>query len=77
MNYMLGFTIYLSPNAVMTAGPSSHKSKFIYYFKIAHYWEKLIFNKKFIEKLWCWRPKGKSNYVQLAIFLPFYSRLYQ
>ena len=34
---MLGFTIYLGPNAVITAEPSNYKFKFIYYFHIAHY----------------------------------------
>ena len=35
MNCMLGSTIYLSPNAVMIARPSSHKSRFICHFRIA------------------------------------------
>ena len=35
MNYTFGFTIYLGPNAVMIAEPSSHKFRFIYYFRIA------------------------------------------
>ena len=39
MNYMLDFTIYLGPNAIMTAGLSSHKFRLIYYFKIVHYGE--------------------------------------
>ena len=52
INYTLGFTIYLSLNAVITARPSSHKSKFICHFRIAHYWEKLFFDKGSIEKLW-------------------------
>ena len=34
---MLGFTIYIGPNAVITAGPFSRKCKLIYHFKIAHY----------------------------------------
>ena len=37
MNSTLGFTIYPGPNAVMTAELFSNKSRFIYYFRIAHY----------------------------------------
>ena len=37
MNYMLSSIIYLDPNTVMTSGTSSHKSKFIYHFKIVNY----------------------------------------
>ena len=34
MNCTLGSTIYLGPNAVMTARQSSHKSKFLFHFRI-------------------------------------------
>ena len=48
---MLGSIIYLGPDIVIIAGLSSHKSKIIYYFKIAHYQKKLTFNRGVIEKL--------------------------
>ena len=37
MNCTFDSTIYLGPNAVMTAVLSIYKSRFIYYLKIAHY----------------------------------------
>ena len=42
MNYMLGSTIYLCPNAVMTAGLSSYKFRFICYFRIATLSRKIV-----------------------------------
>ena len=51
MNYTLGFTIYLSLNAVITVGLFRHKFRFIYYFRIAHYRKKLSSDKRLMEKL--------------------------
>ena len=50
---MLGFTIHLGLDAVMTAGSSSHKSRFIYHFIIAYYCEGLSSDRGLMEKLWC------------------------
>ena len=49
---MLGFTIHLGPNTVMIAGPSNYKSRFIYYFTIAHYQEESTSHRRLIKKLW-------------------------
>ena len=76
INHMLGSAIYLSPNIVMIAGLSSHKSIFIYYFRIVYYWNRLSSNKGLIEKLWCWRSKYKYNCVQSTIILPFHLQLF-
>ena len=51
INYILDFLIYLGSNAVITAGLSSYKSRFIYYFKITHYQERSSFDKGLIKKL--------------------------
>ena len=51
INYMLGCTIYLGPNAVMTVGLSSHKFIFLYYFRMTYYQEGLFFDKRSIKKL--------------------------
>ena len=48
---MLSSTIYLSFNAVLTAEPFSHKSRFIYYFMIEYYQEKLSFHGVSMKKL--------------------------
>ena len=69
MNGTLSFTIHLSANAVINAGLSSYKSRFIYHFMIAHYWERLIFYKWSIENLLYWYLKNRSHYIQLAILL--------
>ena len=42
INCTLGFTIYLGPNAVIIAGPFSHKSTFIYHFKITVLSRKIV-----------------------------------
>ena len=48
---MLDSIIYLGPNAVMNIRLSSHKSRFIYHFRIARYQKVLSSNKRLIEKL--------------------------
>ena len=77
INYMLSSTLYLDPNAVMTAGLSSYKSKFIYYFKIAYYWGGLSSNRGPMKKLWYWHPKTRSNFVQSSIFLLLHLRFFR
>ena len=47
---MLSSTIYLGPNPVITAGLSSHKYRFIYYFRIAQYKEGLSSDTESIKK---------------------------
>ena len=51
MNGTLSSTIYLDLDAVMAAELSSHKSKFIYHFKIVYYQKKLFSNRGSMEKL--------------------------
>ena len=51
MNYTFGSTFYLRLDAVMTARPYSHKSKFFYHFIIMQYEKELSSNKGLIEKL--------------------------
>ena len=77
INYTLNSTIYLGPNVVITTGPSSYKSRFIYYFRIAYYQKRLSFNRGLIKKLWCWYLKSRSNGVQLTIILSLYLWLSQ
>ena len=48
---MLGYTIHLDFNAVITARIFSHKSKFIYHLGIVYYQEESIFDKGLIKKL--------------------------
>ena len=46
--------------------------------QVAHYWERLTFDRGSIERSWCWRSKSKFlDCIQLAIFLPLYSRLFR
>ena len=37
MNYRVSSTIHLGANAIITVRPSSHKSRFIYHFRIVQY----------------------------------------
>ena len=43
MNCTLGSTIYLGSDIVMTAGPFSHKSKFICHFRIDSLLREIVF----------------------------------
>ena len=51
MNYTLSFIIYMGSSAVIIARLFSHKSRFIYHFKIAHYQKGLSSNRRSIKKL--------------------------
>ena len=51
INCTFGSIIYLGSNVVMTAGPSSYKSRFIYHFMIMYKEKEFSFNGGLMEKL--------------------------
>ena len=40
---------------------------------LLYYWKELFFDRGLMEKLWCWRLKSRSNFIQSANLLPLHS----